>query len=379
MTKVNPFTPGYGLTPPYLAGREEQQAVFRQQLAAMAAGKPVNGMVMYGPRGTGKTVMLNWLERECGKGVRALRTTPSRALKSASDLADILFPSRWLPAEAGLGAGRWLHASIKFFRPQTVSMAAVESRLASMCKKKPVALLVDEAHVITKDNKDMYRDFLQMCQDVATAAPFLLVLAGTSGLRDQLRDVHATFIERATLLGIGCLGETAAAEAIAKPLEKRKIEVDGGALATIVKESQGYPFFLQQWGEALWNRAAPQGSKQVSQADAKSVMPAMQATKTDFYGNRYKELSRESSLLAAASAVAKAFGKSDAIEADQAIAAIQRTLTPAENKANQAQALYNTLIRHDFVWEPPKSDQLARGIPSFMDYTKARHQKAALD
>ena len=379
MTKVNPFTPGYGLTPPYLAGREEQQAVFRQQLAAMAAGKPVNGMVMYGPRGTGKTVMLNWLREECGGRVRSLHTTLSQALQSADDLADTLFPSRWAFAEAGLGIGGWLQASMKFFRPKVSKVASLQPRLIAACKKKPLVLLVDEAHVITDDNKGLYRDFLQMCQTVAGQVPFLLVLAGTSGLRDQLRGVHATFIERATLLGIGCLGDTAAAEAIARPLKEHGMGADGGALATIVKESQGYPFFLQQWGEALWNKAAPQGSRQVSPADTKSVLPAMQATRTDFYGNRYKELSREGSLLAAASAVAKAFGKSDAIEADQALAAIQQTLAPAEKKANQAQTLYNTLIRHDFVWEPPKSDRLARGIPSFMDYTQARHQKATLD
>ncbi|MXX07904.1 MAG: hypothetical protein F4Z71_14195 [Gammaproteobacteria bacterium] len=37
-TRKNPFTPGYGQYPPYLAGREAEQNVVSEQVEAMADG-----------------------------------------------------------------------------------------------------------------------------------------------------------------------------------------------------------------------------------------------------------------------------------------------------------------------------------------------------
>ena len=61
----NPFKPGNGLRPPYLAGRENEQSRLREILADMADGEPpAADMLMYGPRGMGKTVLLNnWIAR----------------------------------------------------------------------------------------------------------------------------------------------------------------------------------------------------------------------------------------------------------------------------------------------------------------------------
>ena len=71
MTQIgdfNPFTPGTGQLPPYLAGRENEQGQFKQILANMAAGRsPGTDMVMYGLRGMGKTVLLGWVKDEVGK------------------------------------------------------------------------------------------------------------------------------------------------------------------------------------------------------------------------------------------------------------------------------------------------------------------------
>ncbi len=65
---LNPFRPGSGATPPYLAGRENEQGRLRKILAEMSAGRsPGTDMVMYGPRGMGKTVLLHWLKDEIGE------------------------------------------------------------------------------------------------------------------------------------------------------------------------------------------------------------------------------------------------------------------------------------------------------------------------
>lgn len=57
-----PFKPGFGGMPPHLAGRQEEQDLFRGLLTDMENGEPLaSDVVLYGPRGNGKTVLLRWL------------------------------------------------------------------------------------------------------------------------------------------------------------------------------------------------------------------------------------------------------------------------------------------------------------------------------
>ena len=74
------FTPGTGATPPVLAGREREQEVLNGCLARMAGGRsPPQDVVLVGPRGNGKTALLNWFEDACRKvRVNVARPAPSR-------------------------------------------------------------------------------------------------------------------------------------------------------------------------------------------------------------------------------------------------------------------------------------------------------------
>lgn len=58
----NPYTPGAGAMPKYLAGREELLGTSYQRLEAAAAGYQARSIVFYGLRGVGKTVLLNAVE-----------------------------------------------------------------------------------------------------------------------------------------------------------------------------------------------------------------------------------------------------------------------------------------------------------------------------
>src|SRR5690606_26771378 len=55
----NPYTPGAGLRPPELAGREDELRRFSVVLERAARGRPERGTVLTGPRGAGKTALLN--------------------------------------------------------------------------------------------------------------------------------------------------------------------------------------------------------------------------------------------------------------------------------------------------------------------------------
>ncbi len=54
---INPFTPGNGIEPGYLAGREKYLEEFSRSLETFENGLPQNN-VIYGLRGTGKIVLM---------------------------------------------------------------------------------------------------------------------------------------------------------------------------------------------------------------------------------------------------------------------------------------------------------------------------------
>ena len=78
-TELRLFAPGDGAAPPELAGRSAQQAVLSRCLADLVGGSaPPHNVVLVGPRGNGKTVLLNWFKAACvdAPSVEVLSLTP---------------------------------------------------------------------------------------------------------------------------------------------------------------------------------------------------------------------------------------------------------------------------------------------------------------
>src|ERR1700747_2910665 len=78
----NPYAPGAGQRPPELAGRDREIAQFEVVIERIARGRPERSIVLTGPRGVGKTVLLNTfrsmaLQRLWGTG--KIEARPDRA------------------------------------------------------------------------------------------------------------------------------------------------------------------------------------------------------------------------------------------------------------------------------------------------------------
>ena len=372
MRKHNPFTPGFGEEPPHLAGREIEQNTLTETLHRMIDRGKGRSIVMYGPRGTGKTVLLNWLEDECNKeGVVPIKATPARKLRSIEDLPELLLPENKLrPGKVVAGIGpvkaEWGMGSL-------ASMTKLESSVIDECRSTPRVLLLDEAHNLKPDT---CQDLLTLAQEVAEKAPFLLVLAGTPGLRPFLMSVGATFVERSQKLGIGRLNEQAAAKAISVPLQQDGISIEKDALSSVVVDAQRYPYFLQLWGRALWDAAAERDADRLTNVDVEQAMPKIVAYREDFYKSRYNLLREDEPLLAAAYAVAGAFSGESRLASDAIPEIIERslpdTLTDGADRKEAARHLSRELNKIDFVWEPTAVAEVEPGIPSFMTYVQSR-------
>ena len=199
-------------------------------------------------------------------------------------------------------------------------------------------------------------------------APFLLVLAGTPGLPAHLAAMDASFWSRLGKgrLGIGVLSGAAARAALVEPLAEHDVQIDAAALDAVVARSQCYPYFVQLWGEALWDRRLATGAARLTAADAAAARPGVAARITDYYQDRYRELETRG-LLPAAVAAARLF-RTAATASDRALdAALAATGADAARRLAAREEL-NLL---GFLWSPP--GQLppvvwVAGIPSLMAY-----------
>jgi len=375
MSGDNPFNPGSGTPPPYLAGRETEQRLLLDALRKLDKATPQTNIVMYGPRGNGKTVLLNWFEKECDKAdVVAIKTTPSTGLKSADALAELLLPRDWLPKEFSVGLQGVLSAG--WTRPDTNAYGKLDDHLIEACRKTPRALLLDEAHTL---DADVCQSLLNTCQMVSNTAPFLLVMAGTPGLTSFLMSAGATFVERSKMLGIGRLSERAAAEAIGVPLRRDGISIEEDTLDKVVEDAQRYPYFLQLWGEGLWETAAEQKVTVLTGAQAEKVLPDIEARREEFYTSRYRILFDDEPLLAAANAVAEAFRDKNRIDMAAVPKIIEdnlsETLNDGANRRGEAHRLNKELHRIDYVWNPSGSTWVEPGIFGFMTFIQSRAER----
>ena len=62
MFKVNPYRPGAGLMPVYIAGRDEDIQNVSQMFDALTMDIPTQSIIFSGLRGVGKTVLINKLQ-----------------------------------------------------------------------------------------------------------------------------------------------------------------------------------------------------------------------------------------------------------------------------------------------------------------------------
>ena len=330
-------------------------------------GVPRDAIVI-GPRGNGKTALLRWFQQEieAGSGADVVWLTPSD-IEDLDSLATELVPlhrfeslrPETLSFSIGIGRLGWELGD----RP-----ASLTRLLMARCKRRPLVTLLDEAHNLDKRVANV---LLNASQSVTAEAPFLLVLAGTPELQMRLNEVSATFWNRAKQIGIGRLDATATAAALTRPFAKQEppVTFEAGALGKVVAETQGYPYFVQLWGDALWNAANDIGATVIHTAIVEAASVAFGSERENYYEDRRNELEQRD-LLGVAASVASAFRRKETLSGGELRAAIASA--QPDGATTDALRLEDGLASVGYVWRRPGAgNRWEPGIPNLMTYVEA--------
>jgi hypothetical protein len=298
---ANPFRPGNGVRPPYLAGRDALLREFDRFLGETHPPHP--NWTLTGIRGTGKTVLLGefaghgeaagWLcvERELGDRHR----DEERLIEAVQGDCDALIRR----CDALAGVGQAVERGLRFLRPRRVvvgeigvepayetealepaeALGAALSELSSAIAEagRPGALLLyDEAHLLADDRRrEQYplSSLLAALGRVQREAPRIrIVLCGLPTLTLNLKRAR-TYAERMFRhVVVANLERGDAWDALGIPLagSGRTFALD--LIGDIVEQTDGYPYFLQFFGGFLCSRVP---KTTVERADYQQLEPTL--------------------------------------------------------------------------------------------------------
>ena len=271
---INPYRPGAGHMPPYLAGRIEEKREFERILEQETV---LENMILTGLRGVGKTVFLETLKPlAISSGWRWVGTDLSesaslteehiavRLLADLSTLTSSVVVSKETNHNLGFSGSEternvtmdYDYLTGVFAKtPGLVSdkLKAVLEHVWSFLKNegqsKGVIFTYDEAQNLADHaDKDQYP--LSVLLDVFQSIqkkniPFMLLLTGLPTLFPKLVDAR-TFAERMFhVVTLGRLTDAESEKAIRKPVKNAPISFTEDSVSLIIKTAKGYPYFIQ--------------------------------------------------------------------------------------------------------------------------------------
>lgn len=296
----NPYAPGAGTRPPELAGREDVLKSAKISIQRVQAGRNAKSFIFVGLRGVGKTVLLNevqqiaeelgckvlHIEAHDGKSLAQLIVPGLRALLLALDtMAKATDATRRglrilksfvgsvkiklgdldiglsLPAEKGVADSGDLEADL------TALFLAVGE--AAKSRDKTVVITIDELQYLSQE--ELSALIMAVHRVAQKALPLLVVGAGLPQLVGQM-GASKSYAERLfNFPKVGPLESEDARAAIKQPATKEGVAFTNEAVDEIIRVTEGYPYFLQEWGYHAWNIAA---RSPIGKADADAATAA---------------------------------------------------------------------------------------------------------
>ena len=301
--RKNPYAPGAGTKPPALVGRDRQIEHFDVLLERLENGYSEQSMIITGLRGVGKTVLLDvfrekaeirdWatIEWEVEKNAPFGPKISSQVRRALLQLAP---KTKW--TERIKNAAAVLKSFTLTFNPDGAVTAGLDVDAlagvgdsgtisedltdlfvalgeAAQTEGKGVVFLLDEIQYLKSEELEALIAALHKC--ARRGLPITLVGAGLPQI-PRLAGEAKSYSER--LFRFPSIGElsttTDAPEALTRPAEQLGVAFEPGAVEFIVAYTQGYPYFIQEYGKLLWDEAS---ESPIPKSEAVQVQPLVEA------------------------------------------------------------------------------------------------------
>jgi len=389
----NPYTPGAGRRPPYLAGRDRDLEEFSSLLDVLASRGAERSLVYYGLRGVGKTVLLMELD-----------ILASEAGWATTDVQEVGSQPDFRSTFAQMAARLLREMSLRHRMRDRVERALGVVKAFSVVVPGGVQLKLDvDAISGVADSGDPEQDLVELLREIGQTAaaagsgalflidemhnldssslaavcmafqavsrdalPVVLVGAGLPDLEVRLMRAKPYADRLFEYRELGRLRDPEAHVAVVKPAGTLGVEFTRDAADEVLRLSAGYPYFLQEYGRELWNAAETSPITMVD-VDEVSDLVQEQLART-FYGTRFDLASdAEQRYLAAMASLG---------QAPYATAAVARAWG-AENQ-RQTSPHRDSLIQKGLIWSPRRG-QVDFTVPLFAEFLLGHHPIGAFN
>ena len=242
--RLNPYAPGAGTPPPELAGRDDLIERAAVTLDRIRAGRSSRSFILYGLRGVGMLLRLSRGQAAKAGAQRALRALAgfAKALKFKYQDLEIALD---IDPERGLADSGDLDTDLSDLI-SAIGAAAGERGTAAV-------LFIDELQYVPEDQLAALITALHNASQ--EQLPVSMVAAGLPQLVGRTGRAKSYAERLFEFAAIDRLEPEAAEAALTVPAGKEGVTFDPEAVADILHQTGGYPYFLQEWGKHSWNVA----------------------------------------------------------------------------------------------------------------------------
>jgi hypothetical protein len=120
-------------------------------------------------------------------------------------------------------------------------------------RKTLLAMFVDELQYVAEPQLAALISALHRCAQLQL--PVTLIGAGLPQLPGQLGEAKSYAERLFEFVEVGALPDDAARQAIIAPASRAGVAFTAAALDEILRQTGGYPYFLQEWGKHAWDCA----------------------------------------------------------------------------------------------------------------------------
>ena len=280
MFKVNPYRPGAGLMPTYLAGRQSDIAEMENLFEALCLNIPTQSVIFSGLRGVGKTVLINKLQEiaeekgifckhieveERNDFISQIASCSQAFLRKISTVEEFKsLIQKPLDAVKALVVSfdpdnkvfslslqeKELYTSTNLVQ----SLTDVFTTLGETAAKtnSPICFFIDEIQYMKKEELSALIAALHRANQLGY--PVMLVGAGLPKIYSMLSEVKSYSERLFNYKEIDSLDMDQCRDAICKPAKKLDVSYDEAAVEKIIDITKGYPFFVQQLCQIVFQK-----------------------------------------------------------------------------------------------------------------------------